>query len=133
MIYNYACISCPNVQEENHSVNGFKEFTPKCTECGKDCKYKFIPSIVHVAFLDGPSGSWPSKGTRVKKQRAVASEKAKIRGRDRYGHVKRDAVPNFQGKETGTWREAQEHARKELGTASANTYNAKVKKENQQK
>jgi len=131
LIYDYTCVSCSNVQEENHSVNGFKEFTPKCIKCGGDCKYKFTPTIVHVALLDGPSGSWPSKGTRVKKQRAKASENAKLRGKDRYGHIRRDAVPNFQGKETGTWREAQEHARKELGAASASTYNSKVQKEKQ--
>lgn len=133
MIYSFRCEKCENIQNGECSYKIFKEFTPTCEKCGGNCKYVFIPTVVHVAFLDGPSGSWPSKGTRVKKQRAEASEKAKIRGRDRYGHIKRDAIPNFQGKETGTWREAQEHARKELGAASANTYSAKVKKENQQK
>lgn len=129
MQYDYICVGCSNTQEENHSVNGFKEFTPKCVKCGKKCKYTFTPTVVHVALLDGPSGSWPSKGERIKKQRAKASESASRRSRDRYDHIKRDSIPNFQGKETGTWREAQEFARKELGENSAKTYNSKVQDE----
>jgi hypothetical protein len=84
--------------------------------------------VPQIAFKDGESGSWPSKGERIKKQRAAASAAAARRQRDRYGEPKK-AIPNFNGKLTGTWQEAQFQALKERGTESATTYNNKVLEE----
>lgn len=128
--YFYLCDSCKKVREDDCSIHTFKEHHPKCLKCGKECDYTFIPTVPQVAFKDGPSGSWPSKGDRIKKQRQQASEAAGKRQRDRYGaSVKRDAIPNYDSKDTGTWAEAQQMALKERGKASAATYNDKVKKE----
>jgi hypothetical protein len=82
---------------------------------------------VHFVLKDGPSGSWPSKGERFKKFRAKASETAARRQKDRYATP--SLVPNFRGKETGTWRDAQNEAMKEAGSAAASTYDDKVKTE----
>jgi len=106
----------------------YNVITPACKECGSLCNYFYVPSVPLVSFLDGPSGSWPSKGNRFKKHREKSAEAASLRQRDRYGAVG-GAVPNFQGKDTGTWAEAQFQAMKEKGVESAATYNDKVKSE----
>jgi hypothetical protein len=51
------------------------------------------------------------------------------RQRDRYGHLKKDAIPNYKGQETGTWAEAQFQALKDKGSESAATFVEKVKEE----
>lgn len=127
MIYEYVCEKCGNVQDEECSVNSFKEFRPPCVECGFECAYRFNPSGIQFVLKDGPSGSWPSKGERIKKQRAKASESAGKRQRERYKNP--TLVPNFQGKETGSWRDAQAEALKEKGPAVAATFDDKVKTE----
>ena len=127
MTYDYICTKCKNVQEEQHSVEGFKEYRPKCGKCGSPCQYTFTPTVVQFALKDGESGSWPSKGERFKKYRNEQNEKAKRRQKDRYGHLRRDAVPNYLGRETSSWREAQSEARKDRGEKSAMTYEPKIK------
>jgi hypothetical protein len=84
--------------------------------------------VPQIAFKDGESGSWPSKGERVKKQRAAASAAAGRRQRDRYGEPKK-LMPNYDGKPTGTWQEAQFQAQRERGPESAATYNDHVRQE----
>lgn len=127
MIYEYHCVKCGNSQDEECSVNIFKTYKPACQKCGGSCEYVFSPSRVQFILKDGPSGSWPSKGERIKKQRAKASEAAGKRQQERYKNP--TLVPNFQGKETGTWRDAQAEALKEKGPATAATYVDKVKTE----
>lgn len=127
MIYEYVCTQCGNTQDEEHSVEGFKEYRPACNKCGAECAYQFCPTRVQFALKDGPSGSWPSKGERFKKFRAEASAKAAKRQRERYKNP--SLVPNFQGKETGTWRDAQTAALQEKGPEAAATYAGKVAKE----
>jgi hypothetical protein len=127
LIYDYKCISCQVVHEEDHLVDGFKEFHPKCPDCGGICNYIFTPTIVQFSLIDGPSGSWPSKGEHFKNYRNEQNEKAKRRQKDRYGHLNRDAIPNYLGRETSSWREAQSEAKKDRGEASARTYESKIK------
>ena len=127
MIYEYKCSKCENVQDEDCSPNSFKEFRPPCSECGAECEYQFNPHGIQFVLKDGPSGSWPSKGNRIKQQRAKASEAAGRRQKERYKNP--SLVPNFQGKETGTWRDAQNEALKEKGPAVAATYADKVASE----
>jgi predicted nucleic acid-binding Zn ribbon protein len=127
MIYQYVCVACGNEQDEQCSVNSFKEFRPPCTECGSECAYQFNPSGVQFILKDGPSGSWPSKGNRVKQQRAKASEAAGRRQHERYSTPK--LVPNFEGKETESWKDAQSEALKEKGPEAATTYEQKVQTE----
>lgn len=127
MIYQYVCTACGHEQDGECSVDSFKEFTPPCEKCGAGCAYQFNPSGVQFVLKDGPSGSWPSKGNRIKQQRAKASEAAGRRQRERYQSP--TLVPNFQGKETGSWRDAQTEALKEKGPDAASTYSDKVQAE----
>jgi hypothetical protein len=109
-------------------MNGFKDHHPKCVKCGSKCNYEYVASVPQVILKDGPSGSWPSKGERIKKQRREASEKAARRQRDRYG-TNHAVLPNVGGKETGTWAEAQNVILKERGPEAAATFETKVKRE----
>ncbi len=127
--YHYSCTACEVVREDVASMRDFKEHEPACEKCGAVCRYVYVPTVPQVAFKDGPSGSWPSKGERIKKQRAVASEQAGKRQVERYGKNPNQLVPNFQGKETGTWAEAQYQAERERGKESAATYAGKVTEE----
>lgn len=127
MIYEYFCSACGNAQDEECSVNSFKEFRPPCKKCGSECEYRFCPSVAHFILKDGPSGSWPSKGNRFKKFREKASQAASKRQKERYRVP--TLVPNFEGKETGTWRDARTEALKEKGPGVAATYDDKVKAE----
>lgn len=86
--------------------------------------------MAQFILKDGPSGSYPSKGERFKNYRAKQSEKMEKRQKDRYGDApQRGAVPNYQGRDTGTWQEAQFQAMRDKGAESAATYNDKVKTE----
>jgi hypothetical protein len=110
-------------------MNSFKEHHPACEICGAQCSYEFTPTVTQVILKDGPSGSWPSKGNHFQTYRAKRSEEMTKRQKDRYGHLRRDAIPNYDGKDTGTWAEAQFQALKEKGADSAASYNDKVKVE----
>ena|ERR1700690_2249338 len=132
MLYDYVCVICSNVQEEMHSVNGFKEFIPKCVKCGGDCKYKFTPSVPQIAFLDGDSGSWPSKGERIKKQMQARSDAAAKRQRERYGEAP-TAIPNYKGDIAPSWADARSEALIQGGSEQAATYTPKVIEESKKK
>ncbi len=56
------------------------------------------------------------------------SENAARRQRDHFGEPKK-LLPNFDGKLTGTWQEAQHIAEKERGISSAATYDKRVSQE----
>lgn len=124
-VYYYECDSCKNVFEEWASMSGYKDMKPGCPECKSPSHNIFVPSVPQVAFKDGPSGSWPSKGQRFQKHRQQASEAAAKRQRDRFGDVNK-LVPNYNGKETESWREAQSEAVKERGVEAAASYTSKV-------
>jgi hypothetical protein len=85
--------------------------------------------VVHGILKDGASGSWPSKGERFKQYRAKASEDAGRRQKERFRDLRTGAIPNYNGKETGTWQEAQFQALKDKGSESAATYSHKVNEE----
>lgn len=126
--YDYRCTNeeCGELREDVASMRDFKEHHPACLVCKSPCNYEFTATVPHAILKDGPSGSWPSKGERIKKQRQKASEDAARRSRDRYGERPNQLVPNYDGKETGTWAEAQYLAGKERGQESAATYQKRV-------
>ena len=128
--YSYKCSSedCSNVMEDQSSMSLFKDHHPSCVVCGSISNYVWVPSVPQVAFKDGPSGSWVSKGLRFQKYRAQQSAAAERRQNERFGAPKQ-AIPNYKGEETGTWSEAQRIARDKNGPESAATYNALVKDE----
>jgi hypothetical protein len=138
--YEYFCTNeaCFSSQEEECSINTFKEFKPACVHCGSECEYKFVPTIIQGILKDGPSGSWPSKGEHFKKYRQNKSMEMERRQKDRYSHLNRDVVPNYAGQVTENWREAQSLAMADKATieqkqtdslAVAATYVPKIKKE----
>jgi len=120
------------------SISKFKEFEPKCDKCGSTCRYIYSPTVPQVAFKDGPSGSWPTKGAKFKKYRAKRNEEMKKRQRDRYGE-KKEAIPNYKGVECGSWEEAQNMASKDndrddrIRKKSINTFKDRVAKEKKSK
>jgi len=119
-------------------MSEFRDLRPACIVCGSECAYQFTPTIVQFALKDGPSGSWPSKGNRFKAYRASQSEKMKRKQEDRYGHLNRDCVPNYQGQLTEDWREAQDLAMKDKdknpdSLATAATFNGQIEKEKRKK
>ncbi len=129
--YSFMCTdsSCGSVVEDEAPMSSYKEHHPACGDCGKPCDYIWVPYMTHAILKDGPSGSWPSKGERFKKYRAKQSEIAASRQQERFGHLRKDAVPNYGGSETGTWQEAQFQALRDKGAESAATFNDKVKVE----
>ncbi len=123
--YFYQCEKCEAIKEDTASMLTFKDHHPNCDECNSVCNYIFIATVPQTILKDGPTGSWPSKGERYKKYRAKRYEDLGRKQRDRYGKP-RELVPNYDGKETGTWREAQYQAGKERGSESAATYTDRV-------
>ena len=109
-------------------MSSFKEHTPLCERCNSVCNYIWVPSVPQVAFKDGPSGSWVSKGLRFKRHRDKESAAAKRRQDERFGDAKQ-LIPNYKGEETGSWKEAQRVAADKNGPESAATYNHLVKSE----
>lgn len=128
--YGYRCTNeeCKELREDVASIKTYEEHHPPCLVCSTPCNYEYIPSVPNTIFKDGPSGSWPSKGERIKKQMAERSEAAGRRQRDHFGPPKK-LIPNYDGKMTGTWQEAQYLAEKERGTPSAATYDKRVAEE----
>jgi len=125
-IYGYRCTSCDVLAEHELPISiDQKAQHPPCVNCGEICNYEWIPSAPQFVLKDGNSGSWPSKGNRIKGQMIKRSEAAGIRQRNRFGEAKK-AVPNYMGKETTDWHEAKYEAIKDKGLEAAPTYNAKI-------
>ena len=129
--YSFACTSesCGNVIEDDAPISSYEDHHPVCPGCGSPCNYKWVPYLVHGILKDGPTGSWPSKGERFKKYRAKQSEAAASRQQERFGGLRKDAIPNYGGQETGNWQEAQIQAMKDKGAESAATFNEKIQAE----
>jgi len=105
-----------------------------CTQCEGACKILFDPSTVQFIMRDGESGGWQSKCI---KENAYRARRREIMARRERDHVfKPQLQANYQGIETGTWKEAQEFARSETtklhGASTAKvvaaTYEPLVKK-----
>jgi len=98
-----------------------------CPKCAQDMTIGFDPGNVTFVLKDGPSGGWASKGLKENRYRAARRE---VMGKRQKDHVFTSHLqPNYKGEETGTWREAQEQARKDLGEGAASTYNPLIQGE----
>lgn len=138
--YDYVCTdpNCCSIQEEDVKISEFKNFRPECIVCGSECKYHFTPTVIQFALKDGPSGSWPSKGNRFKKYRENQNQKMERKQKDRYGHLNRDCIPNYNGQQTENWSEAQSLAMHDKdknpdSLATAATFNTHITKEKKKK
>jgi predicted nucleic acid-binding Zn ribbon protein len=107
----------------------------ECSACQGKVIIQFNPGDVSFVLKDGESGGFVSKAMKENKYRARHREVMAKRERD---HVfKTKLIPNYNGMETGTWKEAREEARsetaKEHGTSAATlvaqTYEPLVKTE----
>lgn len=105
-----------------------------CNGCGGHCEIQFDPSSVSFVLRDGPSGGWQSKALKENAYRARRREHMARRERD---HVFKPRLqPNYNGVETGNWKDAQEFARTEVakdhgiaaGNATARTFEPLVQK-----
>ena len=139
--YTYRCENptCSKLREDDHRMTGFKEHHPMCPNCGSICNYEWTPSVIQFAIKDGPSGIAPSKALRLKDHFARNSERVGKRQEERYGHLKKGSLPNYQGQQTENWREAQSMAMSDKERLSeerkdslevAATYNEKINSEN---
>lgn len=117
------------LREDEARMSTYEQHHPPCLECETLCNYEWIPSVPLVNWKDGETGSFIGKTIRYQKYRKDLHEKLGKKQKDRYGHLNRDAIPNFQGREVESWREAASFALKENGKESAATYEPKIKKE----
>ena len=102
---------------------GFKEL--ECVDCQGKVSLQFNPGAVSFVLKDGESGGWASKALKENKYRAI---RRRVMARREKDHVfKSRLIPNYMGQETGTWKDAQEEARKDGGNIAASTYDPLVK------
>lgn len=123
--YSVECPECGTTRDQRLSYSDYDAIKAgskplSCNNCGLPANIGFSPGNLGFNFKEGESGGWATKSIKEnayrKKRRAEMAQKEK-------DHVfKASLQPNYQGVETGTWKEAQELARKEKGDASASTY-----------
>ena len=112
--YSVRCAAC---ETEGSTRLSFAEYDEAKSgqrvlpcHCGGNAEIVFNPGAVKFVLKDGPSGGWVSKAGKENKYRRGRSAEMAKREKD---HVfKSSLVPNYDGVETETWREAQELARK---------------------
>lgn len=98
-----------------------------CKQCSANTQIAFCPGNVGFVLKDGESGGWASKAVKENGYRGHRREVMAKRERD---HVFKSSLQaNYDGMETGKWRDAQELARNEKGDEAASTYDSLVKKE----
>lgn len=130
--YQVECHECGTTREQRLSYSDYDAVKAgskalACSNCGLPAQIGFSPGNLGFNFKEGESGGWATKSIKEnayrKKRRAEMAQKEK-------DHVfKASLQPNYQGVETGTWKEAQELARKEKGSPSASTYDSLVSRE----
>lgn len=112
-LYSVRCSSC---ETEGSTKLSFAEYDEVKSgervlpcECGEQAAIVFNPGDVSFVLKDGESGGWTSKAGKENAYRKRRAEHMRQRERD---HVfKSELQPNYQGQETGTWKDAQELAR----------------------
>lgn len=109
-------VRCPGCESEGNTRLSFAEYDQvKAGErvlpcdCGQNADLVFNPGAVSFVLKDGESGGWTSKAGKENAYRKKRAVEMAQREKD---HVfKSRLCPNFNGEETGTWKEAQEQAR----------------------
>ena len=97
----------------------------ECSSCQGKVVIDFDPGNVGFIFNDGESGGWQSKAIKENKYR---KDHWGVMGRKKKDHVfQQKLIPNFDGKETSSWREAKADAVKELGPSAAKSYDPLIK------
>lgn len=96
-------------------------------DTGASLELVFNPGGANFVLKDGPSGGWISKATKENGYRA--GRKVEMARREKDHVFKTRLIPNYQGQETESWREAREEVRKSSGLAAASTYDRHVREE----
>jgi hypothetical protein len=98
-----------------------------CKSCQGRAELAFDPGRVAFVLKEGESGGWASKSIKENEYRAKRRDVMARRERD---HVFKNTLQaNYDGVETGSWRDAQELARKEKGSEAAASYDPLVTRE----
>jgi hypothetical protein len=123
--YQVDCLECGTTRDQRLSYadydavqDGKKTLT--CKNCGLEAKIGFAPGNLGFVLKEGESGGWATKS--IKENAYRSKRRAEVAKKEKDHVFKASLQPNFDGIETGTWKEAQELARKEKGDASASTY-----------
>lgn len=124
MKYDFVCKSCAVVSTFDMSVDEFTEQknSMRCVPCGGELEFKFDAKSVDFCFA---GDAWPDKNYREKEYRKGRSSYLAAR-QSKNNHVPK-LVPNFNGEETSTWKEAQQEAH--AAGKISETYDKLVKKE----
>lgn len=130
--YQVECHECGAMRDQRLSYSEYDAVKAgtkglSCNNCGLPARIGFAPGNLGFILKEGESGGWATKAIKENAYRKKRREEVGRRERD---HVfKPNLQPNYKGTETGTWKEAQELARTEKGSASASTYEPLVRKE----
>lgn len=114
--YQSHCASCGAKGDVRLSFSDYdaiqtRSSTLVCNECEGNCEILFNPAGVSFILRDGVSGGWQSKALKENGYRARRRNWLAKREKD---NVFTPALqPNFNGTETGDWKEAREFARSE--------------------
>ena len=138
--YDIQCGACRETGSLRLSFSGYDlvksgESILRCNQCDGVCQILFEPSQVQFVLKDSASGGWASKALKENAYRA--NRRNYMAKRERDNVFKPTLQPNYNGVETGTWRDAQEYARSEVaadhgkkaGDIAATTYQPLVVKE----
>ena len=129
--YQIECLECGTTENKRITFSDYDAIKTgtqplTCRNCQKPAQIGFTPGGVNFVLKDGESGSWASKAIKESAYRGRRRNQMAQREKD---HVFKSSLqPNYDGVETGTWKDAQELARKEKGNESATTYDPLVQK-----
>lgn len=124
--YPFICSACGHTVDQRLTFTQYDAvkattMSVSCTQCGCSMDLGFQPGAVSFVLKEGPSGGWVTKAGKEKAYRAKRNQVMARREKD---HVfKNHLQPNYNGQDTGSWREAQAMARSEKGEKVAGTYN----------
>ncbi len=130
--YSVRCLECgaeypKRITFADYDKVKAKEVILACDRCHCEAELAFNPGQVAFVLKEGESGGWASKSLKENAYRARRRDVMARRERD---HVFKSSLQaNYDGAETGTWREAQELARREKGELAAATYDPLVTQE----
>lgn len=131
--YAVECHECGATYDQRLSFTQYDEVKAgktalPCKTCGQAAQFAFSPGKVGFVLKEGESGGWASKSLKENKYRRDRREVMAKREKD---HVFKSSLQaNYDGVETGSWKEARELARSEKGDYAAATYDPLVAREN---
>lgn len=131
-MYSVVCRACGNETQKRLTFVEYDRvksggFVLDCPSCASPAEIAFDPGRVSFVLKEGESGGWASKSLKENAYRAKRRDEMTRREKN---HVFKPSLQaNYNGMETGSWREAQEVARKEKGVDAAASYDSLVAKE----